>query len=173
MDKSGFLSADYSSPIGEIRLLSCGGNLVGLWFLGQRHFMEGYEAPQIPKGTDAIIEKTFSWLGEYFAGLCPDPGEIPLKPAGSEFQLLVWEELLKIPYGQTKSYGEIAGEISYKTGRKTSPRAVGSAVARNPISIIIPCHRVVSSAGKLTGYSAGIDKKKFLLDLEGRKDSSQ
>lgn len=173
MNESRFLSADYSSPIGEIRLLSCGGNLAGLWFMGQRHFMEGYETPHIPKGTDAVIGKTFSWLGEYFAGLCPAPGEIPLKPAGSEFQLLVWGELLKIPYGQTKSYGEIAGEISYKTGRKTSPRAVGSAVARNPISIIIPCHRVVSSAGKLMGYAAGIDKKKFLLDLESRKDSSQ
>ena len=108
------------------------------------------------------------WLDRYFAGENPQISELPLAPSGSDFRQMVWKILCDIPSGQTTTYGEIAKKIAARTGRSTmSAQAVGGAVGHNPISIIIPCHRVVGTNGSLTGYAGGIDKKIALLELEG------
>ena len=107
------------------------------------------------------------WLDSYFAGKNPDPNQLPLAPQGSAFRQMVWKELLKIPSGQTTTYGAIAGTIAKKLHKeKMSARAVGGAVGHNPIAIIIPCHRVVGSDGSLTGYAGGLDMKRKLLQHE-------
>jgi methylated-DNA-[protein]-cysteine S-methyltransferase len=102
------------------------------------------------------------WLGAYFAGRKPGIGDLPLAPNGSAFRWSVWKELLAIPYGEVATYGDIAERIGCK-----SAQAVGGAVGHNPISIIIPCHRVVGRNGSLTGYAGGLDRKRKLLELEG------
>jgi methylated-DNA-[protein]-cysteine S-methyltransferase len=114
-----------------------------------------------------IFEDVRSWLDIYFSG--GDPGFIPpLAPRGSLFQRLVWDKLCKVPYGKTTTYGELAEQIeSENNGRRTSARAVGGAVGHNPISILIPCHRVLGKNGGLTGYAGGIAAKIKLLELEG------
>ena len=106
------------------------------------------------------MEQTKVWLSLYFEGKIPDflP---PLNPKGTEFQKQVWEALLQIPYGETNTYGALAKKLGCK-----SAQAVGGAVGRNPISVLIPCHRVVGAGGKLTGYAGGVEKKEFLLQLE-------
>ena len=107
------------------------------------------------------------WLDRYFAAERPDTRELPLAPAGTEFRRAVWALLLDIPYGSVTTYGRLAEEYERVSGHKTSPRAVGSAVGHNPISIIIPCHRVVGADGSLTGYAGGVENKRLLLELEG------
>ena len=113
-----------------------------------------------------MFEKTRIWLDAYFSG--KRPGSVPsVAPEGSEFQRNVWKALRKIPYGKTVTYGDIAQELADTVpGKTVSPRAVGGAVGRNPVSIIIPCHRVTGKNGSLTGYAGGLDRKKRLLDLE-------
>ena len=101
-----------------------------------------------------------AWLDDYFAGKCPSAEGIDLAPLGSAFQQKVWRELRLIPYGQTVTYGELAKRLN------SSARAVGSAVGRNPISVVVPCHRVVGANGALTGYAGGIHKKIWLLEHE-------
>lgn len=151
-------SKSIPSPLGDIILASDGENLTGLWFGGQQHFpKEEMMTSELP-----IFDRTENWLRRYFAGLRPDPKELPLKPMGSEFQKRVWNLLLEIPYGEVTTYGELAKALNCK-----SAQAVGGAVGRNPISILIPCHRVVGKNGSLTGYAGGIDKKEALLKLEG------
>ena len=104
----------------------------------------------------------------YFAGEKPSPLELPLAPAGTPFQRAVWEQLEQIPYGATTTYGAIAQTLARAMGRPSlSPQAVGSAVGRNPISIVIPCHRVVGADSSLTGYAGGLERKKWLLQHEG------
>ncbi len=153
--------AGYTSPIGEILLASDGENLIGLWFENQKYFKNtlssGYEEKELP-----IFEKVFSWLDRYFNGEKPET-DFPIKPRGSAFRQQVWKRLTQVPYGETITYGEIAKEM---TGGLKSAQAVGGAVGHNPISIIIPCHRVVGANGNLTGYAGGIDKKVYLLNLE-------
>lgn len=153
--------AGYTSPIGEILLASDGENLIGLWFENQKYFKNtlssDYEEKELP-----IFEKVFSWLDRYFNGEKPET-DFPIKPRGSEFRQQVWKRLTQVPYGETITYGEIAKEM---TGGLKSAQAVGGAVGHNPISIIIPCHRVVGANGNLTGYAGGIDKKVYLLNLE-------
>ena len=144
----------YNSPLGKIILTSNGENLTGLYFDGQKYF-NGY-------GTEknlSIFEQTKNWLDIYFCGNAPNFTP-PLNFQGTEFQKKVWQILLKIPFGETKTYGEIAKML------KTSARAVGNAVAHNPISLIVPCHRVIGFNGNLTGYAGGLDKKIKLLELE-------
>ena len=155
----------YSSPLGEITAASDGTGLTGLWFAGQKYFGAGLSPLREEKDLP-IFRETAKWLDLYFRGSIPD-----FTPAlslhGSDFRLAVWDILLRIPYGEVITYGEIAKQIAAERGLKTmSGQAVGGAVGHNPISVIIPCHRVIGSNGALTGYAGGIDKKTWLLALE-------
>lgn len=153
---------EYDSPLGKITLAGEGNTLTGLWFTGQKHF----GGANIPAGEVPVFSVAQSWLDAYFAG--GEPGELPpLAPQGTPFQKAVWDLLLEIPRGETATYGALAEKLSRRLGRPTSPRAVGSAVGRNPISILIPCHRVVGADGRLTGYAGGLERKEWLLTLEG------
>ena len=149
----------YDSPLGRMRLCCEDGGLRAVVFAGQK-----YEDMHIPKdalqGTHPVLEETKVWLSQYFDGKIPDflP---PLKLHGSSFQLRVWDALLQIPYGETVTYSELAKRLDCK-----SAQAIGGAVGRNPISVLIPCHRVVGADGKLTGYAGGVEKKEALLKLE-------
>jgi len=153
----------YPSPVGALTVASDGENIIGLWLEGQKYFAATLSGEAIEKELP-VFEEARHWLDIYFSGREPDflP---PLAPRGSEFRRTVWGELLRIPYGETVSYGEIAKRL----GGKTSARAVGGAVGHNPISIIIPCHRVVGAKGSLTGYAGGVEKKKQFLRLEQAK----
>ena len=158
----------YDSPLGGITLASDGEALTGLWFDGQKYFGDtlGREHAEKPL---PVFEEAVRWLDLYFSG--KDPGFTPkLSTHGTPFREAVWEILRTIPFGETMTYGEIAARLASTRGlAKMSARAVGSAVGRNPISLIIPCHRVVGAGGSLTGYAGGIDKKRFLLTLESVK----
>ena len=156
------------SPVGEITLASDGDNLVGLWLAGQKHY--GGSVTGAPEQRDdlPVFAAATQWLSRYFAGQRPSPSELPLAPVGSAFRQEVWQILLRIPYGQVTTYGAIARELAEKRGKSSmSSQAVGGAVAHNPISIIIPCHRVVGTNGSLTGYAGGIAAKIKLLEGEG------
>lgn len=157
------------SPLGELTL-ACGedgGALVGLWLEGQKYYGGSIAHSLTPGDGLPIFAETEKWLKRYFAGEKPEPSELPLAPIGSEFRQSVWRMLLSIPRGETRTYGGLARELALTTGRKVSAQAVGGAVGHNPISIIIPCHRVVGADGSLTGYAGGVDKKIKLLELEG------
>ena len=158
----------YLSPVGRIMLASDGESLIGLWIEGQKYFGDGVLAAVTEKPNLPVFEVTRDWLDRYFAKEHPDIAELPLNPRGSAFRQAVWTVLREIPYGETTTYGEIARIVSARLDRTNmSSRAVGGAVGQNPISIIIPCHRVVGADGSLTGYSGGIDKKVKLLRHEG------
>ena len=160
-------TASYSSPFGDMLLAHKDGALVGLWFEGQKYYRASI-AEAAEKTDGEILHETKMWLDRYFAGQKPDPRELPLAPSGSDFRQAVWDILCEIPYGKTISYGGIAETLAKRKGlARVSARAVGGAVSHNPISIVIPCHRVVGSDGKLIGYAGGIDKKIKLLELEG------
>ena len=163
-----YYSTAYMSPVGLITLASDGDSLVGLWFEGQKYY-GGLIRDLMTAGDDVPVFGTAKeWLDMYFAGGNPGISMLPLAPIGSEFRQRVWDCLCEIPYGQVVTYGDIAARVADKTDRKVmSARAVGGAVGHNPISIIIPCHRVVGAGGKLTGYAAGVDVKARLLRLEG------
>uniref|UniRef100_UPI00402712F7 methylated-DNA--[protein]-cysteine S-methyltransferase n=1 Tax=Candidatus Scatomorpha intestinigallinarum TaxID=2840923 RepID=UPI00402712F7 len=154
--------ARLASPVGELTLASDGEVLTGLWIAGQKYHSAGLglESREVRL---PVFEAAAAWLERYFSGERPEPRELPLAPRGSDFRQRVWRLLLEIPGGELATYAELASRLS------TSPRAVGSAVGRNPISIIIPCHRVVGSDGSLTGYAAGLDVKLQLLRREGVK----
>ena len=154
----------YVSPLGEMTMASDGKALIGLWFNGQKYFARTL-GEHIEKDLP-IFEDTRRWLDAYFSG--QQPSFTPaLAPEGSAFRKRVWQSLLRIPYGQTVTYGDIAREIAHERGaEQMSAQAVGGAVGHNPISLIIPCHRVVGSDGSLTGYAGGTDKKRALLLLE-------
>lgn len=160
-----FYTTTYMSPMGEITLASDGTGLTGLWLPEQKYF--GGTVDSLSETAELpVFRKTENWLDRYFAGEKPDISELPLAPAGSEFRQAVWKILCQIPYGEVTTYGEIAREISAQRGKRMAAQAVGGAVGHNPISIIIPCHRVVGSNGNLTGYGGGIDKKIWLLEHE-------
>lgn len=159
----------YPSPLGRITLAADEIGLTGLWLEGQKYY-----AGQMDREHDEWIEKESPvltmakcWLDAYFAGKVPEVA-IPMHLKGTPFQMEVWEILCQIPYGQTITYGQIARQIAHRRGMVTmSAQAVGGAVGRNPISIIVPCHRVMGADGSLTGYAGGVDKKMALLTLEG------
>jgi len=161
----------YTSPLGEITLASDGEALTGLWFDGQKYYASKLDSEHEERNLP-VFRQTAEWLDIYFSGKAPDFTP-PLRFTGSEFQNDVWDILSGIPYGSTRSYGDIAGELSRRRGlSRMSAQAVGGAVAKNRISIIVPCHRVVGSNGSLTGYAGGISRKIELLKLEGAlKDS--
>lgn len=161
-----YYSTLYESPVGTLCLACTDDGLVGLWFAGQKYY-GGRVADRMTQRDDCpIFDHARNWLDRYFAGEKPNARELPLAPMGTEFQQSVWKILTEIPYGETITYGEIA----QKLGRAPmSCRAVGGAVGHNPISIIIPCHRVIGANGELTGFAAGIEAKVKLLALESGK----
>lgn len=164
-------TSTYDSPVGEIFLAADEIGLIGLWFGGQKHYALQPAKEHIEKEIP-VFQETKRWLDIYFSGKEPD-----FMPSihifGTDFQMEVWEILRTIPYGETTTYGEIAAKIAGHRGvKRMSAQAVGNAVGRNKISILIPCHRVIGANGSLTGYAGGIDKKMRLLQLEGVKNSA-
>ena len=153
---------EYNSPLGILSMASDGENLIGVWLYGQKYFEAAID--EIPKKNDnlKIFNKTKNWLNSYFKGEKPQISELQLAPKGSDFRQKVWKILCQIPYGKTITYKEIADKISLTM----SAQAVGGAVGHNPISIIIPCHRVLGANGNLTGYAGGIENKIWLLKHE-------
>jgi methylated-DNA-[protein]-cysteine S-methyltransferase len=158
-------TCNYQSPLGAMTAAARDDALVGLWFDRQKYFPanipEGETTPDYP-----VLIELRAWLDAYFKG---DKPEIffSLNPEGSEFRQAAWRILREIPYGQTTTYGAIARQIAEKTAKtRVSAQAVGGAVGHNPISILIPCHRVVGADGSLTGYAGGLDKKQALLERE-------
>lgn len=151
----------YNSPIGDILLASDGEFLTGLWFVNQKYYAKNLNRDAKEKSLE-IFDLTRKWLDSYFEENKPR-FNIPIKFIGTDFQVAIWQSLLKIPYGEFVTYGDLARILN------TSPRAVGTAVGKNPISIIVPCHRVVGKNNSLTGYAGGIDKKEYLLKLESTK----
>jgi len=156
----------YESPMGLLTIASDGSSITGLWMDGQKYFAKTLGIDISTDNSLDIFSKAHAWLDDYFSGKNPDATSLPLSPKGSEFRQKAWRILLNIPYGGLMTYGEIANKMSESTGQAASAQAVGGAVGHNPISIIIPCHRVVGRGGSLTGYAGGIDKKIRLLELE-------
>lgn len=157
----------YMSPLGPVTLASDGSSLTGLWFDGQKYY--GSTLSREPQEASLpVLRDTVSWLDRYFSGIEPGPTP-PIRLEGTAFQESVWQLLRDIPYGQTVTYGQIAGALAAQIGKNTmSAQAVGGAVGRNPVSILVPCHRVVGAHGALTGYAGGLERKQFLLELEQR-----
>ncbi len=142
------------SPIGGLRIHASAGLVTAIGF--------GAEHPRGERTSDTLLDRVEQQLGEYFAGE-RHQFDLPLASDGTEFQKKVWSELLRIPYGETASYGEIARRLGYDPGIS---RAVGAANGANPIPVVVPCHRVIGADGSLTGYAGGVERKRTLLDLE-------
>lgn len=158
----------YKSPIGNILIASRSGMLIGLWLEGQKYYLSNIKTETKRKDDDKVLVETKKWLDRYFNGESPSINELEINPIGSEFRKAVWKILCDIPYGKVLTYSDIAKIIAKKKGvEKISAQAVGGAVGHNPISIIVPCHRVVGKDGSLTGYAGGIDRKVYLLNHEG------
>ncbi len=161
-------TAVYPSPVGRLTLSSDGAALTGLWLEGQKYFAATLPAGAAPEEDLPAFAAARQWLDSYFAGERPDIEVLSLAPRGSEFQRMIWKLLREIPYGELTTYRELAAEAARRIGRGSmSAQAVGGAVAHNPISIIIPCHRVVGSGGSLTGYAGGVERKLWLFRHEG------
>ena len=157
----------YESPVGKLFIASDGENIIGLCIEGQKYYLDNIEQEGIVKDNLEIFDKTRNWLYRYFKQEKPEISELSLKPEGNLFRQCVWNFLCKIPYGETITYGDLAKKVAKKLNKPSmSAQAVGNAVGHNPISIIIPCHRVVGKNGSLTGYAGGIDKKIKLLEIE-------
>lgn len=165
----------YHSPLGPMTMASDGEHLTGLWFDGQKHDRATLDDHSVQDEDLPIFQETRRWLDAYFSGSAGGPqpsSQLPTAPAlavdGSPFRRMVLEILRSIPPGRTMTYAQIAAQVARRTGReRVSAQAVGGAVGRNPISLIIPCHRVVGSSGSLTGYASGIGNKRRLLEMEG------
>ena len=156
-----------SSPVGDLVLVSDGEYLTGLFIAGQKYFMDGCSKELYENNDLEVFHIVEEWLKSYFAGANLSIKSLPLKPAGTNFRQIVWQELLNIPYGDTITYKELGKKVARRLGKSSmSSQAIGGAVGHNPISIIIPCHRVIGTDGSLTGYAGGLDKKEYLLALE-------
>ncbi len=156
----------YQSPLGAVTLAADGEALTGLWFQGQKYYGlgldRGHEEKNLP-----VFRQAGEWLDIYFSGKAPDFTP-PLRFTGTDFQNEVWAILAAIPYGATRTYGDVAAELARRRGLpRMSAQAVGGAVGKNKLSVIVPCHRVVGADGSLTGYAGGISRKIELLKLEG------
>ena len=163
-----YYSTSYQSPLGPLTLASNEKSIVGLWMDGQKYLLGTMKEPLSVRDDLPIFAEAKTWLDCYCAGGQPAIQELSLAPIGGEFRQNVWKLLCQIPYGQVITYGDIARKMAVLLGREhMSAQAVGGAVSHNPISIIIPCHRVVGGNGSLTGYAGGVDKKIKLLKLEG------
>ena len=177
--------AAYLTPIGRLTLAARGGALVGLWAADQRFFGEPFGIDEavaaraddltqsagraallarVPTGDAKALKAAASWLDDYVEGLAPSPSRLPITPLGSKFQLLVWQTMDAIPYGATRTYGQIAARLT-SAGTPASAQAVGGAVGRNPLLLIRPCHRVVAASSP-GGYAAGAEAKAWLLAHE-------
>ncbi|HWA00241.1 MAG TPA: methylated-DNA--[protein]-cysteine S-methyltransferase [Caulobacterales bacterium] len=149
---------DYKSPVDTLTLIASDDALTSVFFENNKH---GAPPEDVKRGTNKIIDETRRQLDAYFAGKRTS-FDLPLAPSGTPFQLKVWKALSRIPYGATRSYGQIAAEV----GAPQASRAVGAANGRNPIPVIVPCHRVIGADGSLTGFGGGMERKRFLLQLE-------
>lgn len=150
------------TPLGPLTAARSAAGLSGLWFDGQKHHPGALDVPE-DDGRDPVLAATAAALAAYFSG---KPYELPpLDPAGTVFQRAVWQVLLDIPPGRPDTYGALAARL----GRSSAARALGAAVGRNPISVLVPCHRVVGADGSLTGYAGGLARKQALLRLEGAR----
>lgn len=155
----------FLSSLGEMLMAGDDKGLSGLWFCGQKYFGLGLD-PEHKEKALPVFNQTEQWLQIYFSGKEPD-FSVPLHFSGTDFQKEVWKLLCTIPYGQTAAYGEIARRLALQKGLPhMSAQAVGGAVGHNKISILVPCHRVLGSNGSLTGYAGGLERKKYLLELE-------
>ena len=161
--------ATIDTPIGPLTALATAKGLAGLWFDAQKHHPGDLDAPVDAKNPHIVAVQR--WLEAYWAGRDPSPHEVTLDLHGTPFQRAVWQALLGIPLGRTRTYGEIAALVGPsavpRESRGTAPRAVGTAVGRNPVSILVPCHRVIGANGSLTGYAGGLPRKEKLLQHEG------
>ena len=158
--------SEFDSPCGTITAASDGSAVCGLWFEGHKYMQESLPEKSVRNDADPVLVQLKGWLDAYFAGKRPAINELPLAPVGTDFRQSVWRALREIPYGQTVSYGELAQQVASERG-KASARSVGGAVGHNPISIVVPCHRVVGADGSLTGFGGGIANKVRLLEHEG------
>lgn len=160
--------SNYRSPLGNIILASNDHSIIGL-YIGNHKYLDSLLEEDIIENKDInVIKEGVKWLDDYFDGNKPSISRLSLAPRGGEFRQEVWSLLLEIPYGQLTTYGDIAKEVAKRMGKeKMSAQAVGGAIGHNPISIIIPCHRVVGKSGSLTGYGGGIETKVKLLEHEG------
>lgn len=149
-------SGSFVSPLGLIHVMASESGLTNIWFEAQKY------APALQSGEEsASIKQVLDWLEAYFEGQKPDIAGLPLDPRGSAFSQRIWNMLKEVPYGETTTYGAIAKKA------ESSPRAVGSAIARNPLILLVPCHRIIGSGNALTGYAAGLERKAWLLRHEG------
>lgn len=157
----------YPSPVGKITIASNEKNIIGLWLDQQKYYMDVLKGKEYQEKETETILLAKNWLDKYFHHEKPEIDELPIELIGSDFRKQVWKILAEIPYGRVVTYGDIAKQMARQKGiLKMSAQAVGGAVGHNPISIIIPCHRVVGANGSLTGYSGGIEIKAKLLELE-------
>lgn len=157
---------DYASPLGTLRLVSDEQSLMGIYFEGE-YCPRGAAMRCTPEGMPPVLRETEAWLDEYFAGREPK-GMPRLRLEGTPFRQHVWALLLQIPYGEMVTYGALARRLALELGKgRMSAQAVGGAVGHNPVSILVPCHRVIGSGGNLTGYAGGLERKVRLLELEG------
>ncbi|WP_432623967.1 methylated-DNA--[protein]-cysteine S-methyltransferase [Bifidobacterium sp.] len=162
----------YDSPLGGITLVADRDSLLGLWFDWERYLDDALRTlgstRSVTEGESKPLDLASQWMDDYFDGKRPDSSMVPLRFDGTPFRRKVWSLLRDVPYGETVTYGELAHRLEAMNGdgRRVSARAVGGAVGHNPISIIVPCHRVVGSDGSLTGYAGGLDTKVALLELE-------
>ncbi|EMG33025.1 methylated-DNA--[protein]-cysteine S-methyltransferase [Streptococcus oralis] len=153
----------YPSPIGTLSLVADEQYLYGIWVQDQTHFERGLGDETIEEvASHPVLEQVISYLDTYFEGSVQDLSDLPLAPIGTDFEKRVWTYLQAIPYGQTVTYGQIAQDLQV-----ASAQAIGEAVGRNPWSILVPCHRVLGSGNRLTGYASGVEKKAWLLQHEG------
>jgi methylated-DNA-[protein]-cysteine S-methyltransferase len=162
------LTCSFDTPLGPVTAAAEGENLTGLWFAGQKYYPATRDWQTKPD--HPVFENLRVWLKDYFAGVNMNGAykkRFHLRPAGTDFQQKVWRALLEIPSGTLSNYGALARRLD------SSARAVGGAVGRNPISLVIPCHRVVGASGALTGYAGGLDRKRALLELEGSLPAGQ
>jgi methylated-DNA-[protein]-cysteine S-methyltransferase len=161
--------ATIETPIGPLTALATSKGLAGLWFDAQKHHPGDLDAPVDAKHPHIVAAQR--WLDAYWSGRDPSPRDVALDLHGTSFQRAVWKALLGIALGRTKTYGEIAAQVGNgavpRENRATAPRAVGTAVGRNPVSILVPCHRVIGANGSLTGYAGGLPRKEKLLQHEG------
>ena len=153
----------YTSPIGTLSLVADDHYLFGIWVQEQSHFERGLANESLEEvATHPILDQVVSYLDAYFEGQVQDLSKLPLAPIGTAFERRVWTYLQSIPYGQTVTYGQIAQSLQV-----ASAQAIGGAVGRNPWSVLVPCHRVLSAGNRLTGYASGVEKKAWLLGHEG------